>query len=156
MPIFSLKIIDKSGKIQEYNKEYSDIGTLKNDVRQNGHLLVEFKEKKKRQNPLAGLIQNARAQLESRSISDEDVYNLFYEIGIILKAGVPVMRALRMIADEIPKQTLKKFLEDIFFKLKEGGNFSDILEKKIHLYNFTPYIPIIRRGEKTGQLGESF
>ncbi|MCP5053595.1 MAG: type II secretion system F family protein [bacterium] len=156
MPLYSLKIIDKSGKLQEYNKEYTDIGTLKNDVRLNGHLLVEFKEKKKRENPLAGVFNRLRVQLQSRTISDEDVYNIFYEVGIILKAGVPVMRALRMIIDETPKDVLKGLLEDIFFHLKEGGNFSDILEKKTGYYNFTPYVPIIRRGEKTGSLGESF
>ncbi len=156
MPLYSLKIIDKSGKIQEYNKEYTDIGTLQNDVRQNGHLLVEFKEKKKRENPLAGILARVRTQLESRSVRDEHIYNLFYEIGIILKAGVPVLRALHMIVDETHNTLLKRLVEDIFFHLKEGGSFSDILEKKTALYNFTPYIPIIRRGEKTGQLGESF
>jgi type II secretory pathway component PulF len=156
MPLFSLKIIDKSGKIQEYNKEYSDIGALKNDVRQNGQLLVEFKEKKKRKNPFTEIINRLRAAMDKGTIDDEDVYNLFYEVGIILKAGVPVIRALGMIADETRKQSVKKLVEEILFKLKEGGSFSDILGQKNHLFNFTPYIPIIRRGEKTGQLGESF
>jgi type II secretory pathway component PulF len=156
MPLYHLKVIGKSGKIEEFNKDYPDIGALKNDLRQNGQLLVEFKEKKKRQNPLALFINRLRSQLESRTIGDEDVYNLFYEIGIILKAGVPVMRALRMIIDETRKDVLKGLLEDIFFHLKEGGNFSDILEQKTAYFNFTPFVPIIRRGEKTGQLGESF
>lgn len=156
MPLYSLKVIDKSGTLQEYNKEYSDILAMQNDVRQNGQLLVECKEKKKRQNPLTTFIARLRAQLDSRALRDEHIYNLFYEIGIILKAGVPILRALRMILDETQNTTLKRLIEDIFFHLKEGGNFSDILEKKCGLYPFTPYIPIIRRGEKTGQLGESF
>jgi type II secretory pathway component PulF len=156
MPLFSIKIIDKSGKIQEFNKEYSDIGALKNDVRQNGHLLVEFKEKIKRKNPITETVHRLRAAISSGSIVDEDIYNLFYEVGIILKAGVPVIRALGMIAEETSKPPVKKLVEEILFKLKEGGSFSDILEEKQKLFNFTPYIPIIRRGEKTGQLGESF
>lgn len=156
MPLYHLKVIGKSGKIEEFNKEFPDIGALKNDLRQNGQLLVEFKEKKKRKNPLASFINRIRAQLDSRTISDEDVYNLFYETGIILKAGVPVMRALRMIIEETNKEVIRGLLQDIFFHLKEGGGFSDILEQKTSYYNFTPYVPIIRRGEKTGQLGESF
>lgn len=156
MPLYQLKVIGKSGKIEEFNKEFPDIAALKNDLRQNGQLLVEFKEKKKRKKPLAAFFHRIRTQLDSRSVSDEDIYNLFYETGIILKAGVPVMRALRMMTEETGKDAIKTLLQDIFFHLKEGGSFSDILEKKASFYNFTPYVPIIRRGEKTGQLGESF
>ncbi len=156
MPLYNVKIINKTGQIEEYHKEYPDIGTLQSDVRQNGHLLVEWKEKKKKPNVLTGGLQRLQKVLSSRAVTDEDIYNLFYEVGIILRASVPIMRALRMIIDETRKEVLKKFIEEVLFQLKEGGNFSDILEKKLGLYNFAPYIPIIRRGEKTGQLGESF
>lgn len=156
MPLYNVKIINKAGQIEEYNKEYPDIGLLKNDVRQNGHMLVEFKEKKKRTNVIIGVLQRLYQSLSSRTVTDEDIYNLFYEMGIILRANVPIMRAFRLIIDETRKEVLKKFIEDILFQLKEGGNFSDILEKKRSFYNFAPYIPVIRRGEKTGQLGESF
>jgi type II secretory pathway component PulF len=156
MPLYSIKIINKNGQIEEYNKEYPDIGTLKTDIRQNNYLLVEFKEKKKRKSTVNTAFQQIHKLLRSRAITDEDIYNLFYEVGIILRAGVPIMRALRMIGEETRKDLLKKLIEDLLFQLKEGGNFSDILEKKAALYPFTPYIPIIRRGEKTGQLGESF
>jgi type II secretory pathway component PulF len=156
MPLYNVKIINKAGQIEEYNKEYPDIGILKNDVRQHGHMLVEFKEKKKRTNVIISAFQRFHQSLSSRTAADEDIYNLFYEMGIILRANVPIMRAFRMIIDETRKEVLKKFIEDVLFQLKEGGNFSDILEKKLGFYNFAPYIPIIRRGEKTGQLGESF
>jgi len=156
MPLYHIKIINKSGQVEEYNKEYTDIGLLKNDIRQNGHLLVEFKEKKKKITLLTKGLRYMQRWSGSRSIRDEDIYNMFYEMGIILRASVPIMRAFRMIIDETRKEALKKFLEEILFKLKEGGNFSDILEKMPEVYNFTPYIPIIRRGEKTGELGESF
>jgi type IV pilus assembly protein PilC len=156
MPLYNVKIINKAGQIEEYNKEYPDIGILKNDVRQNGHMLVEFKEKKKRTNVITDTLQRLHRSFSTRTVTDEDIYNLFYEMGVILRANVPIMRALRMIIDETRKEVLKKFIEDVLFQLKEGGNFSDILEKKPGFYNFAPYIPIIRRGEKTGQLGESF
>ncbi|HLP44449.1 MAG TPA: type II secretion system F family protein, partial [Candidatus Kapabacteria bacterium] len=94
----------------------------------------------------------------SGTVRDEDIYNLFYELGVILKAGVPVIRAFRMIIDETGKESMKKFMEVVLFDLKEGRDFSDILEGKeaAKIYNFKPYIPVIRMGEKTGQLGESF
>jgi|GEM_PF-3118674 len=156
MPFYNVKVIDKTGQVREFNRDYSDIAALREDVRQNGHLLVHFKEKKKRKKLLHLFLHRLRSYIDSRTISDEDIYNLFYELGIILKAGVPIMRAFRMMVDETRKEAVKHFLDDVSFQLKEGGNFSDILEKKCNFYGFAPYIPIIRRGEKTGQLGESF
>ncbi|MCP4155466.1 MAG: type II secretion system F family protein [bacterium] len=158
MPLYSLKIIDKNGKLQEYNREYTDIGALKSDIRQGGSLLVEFKEKKKKKNPVTHIIDQLRGSLSTGTIKDEDIYNLFYELGVILRAGVPIMRAFSMIREETRKPVLKKFLDTISFQLKEGRNISDILEiKEISAYyNFTPFVPIIRMGEKTGSLGESF
>ncbi len=160
MPFYHVKIIDKSGKLREYNRQYSDIGTLKNDVRAGGCLLVEFKEKKKKKNVLSDLSGRIRAAMDSgnRPAKEEDIYNLFYELGIILNAGVPIMRAIAMIKEETGQVVLKKFLEHVAFYLKEGKNLSDILEMKesARFYRFTPYVPIIRMGEKTGRMGESF
>ncbi|MCP4215738.1 MAG: type II secretion system F family protein [bacterium] len=158
MPLYAIKIIDKNKKLREYNKEYTDIGTMKNAVRQDGALLVEFKEKKAKQALSIPALQKLRKTLASRSVGDEDIYNLFYELGIILKAGVPIMKAISMIKEETTKEGLKQFLESISFHLKEGKNISDILEMKENKrhFNFTPFVPVLRMGEKTGKLGESF
>lgn len=156
MGIYQVKVIDKDGNIREFSKEYGDIGRMQEDLRQNGQLLVEYKEKRKKRGGVRELIHRLPVQLQSRRVSDEDIYNLFYQLGIILKADVPLVQALRMMIDETNKTVLKVLIQDILFRLKEGGNFSDILESKSKLYPFTPYIPIIRSGEKTGMLGESF
>lgn len=156
MALFHIKTIDKNGKIEEFNKEYPDITSLKNDLGQKGKLLVEAKEKIKRKQFLAQVFNRLRNLLSSRTIREEDVFNLFYELGVILKAGVPIMRAFRMMLDETSREVIKKFLEQVVFQLKEGRNFSDILEESTSYYDFTPFIPVIRMGEKTGQLGESF
>lgn len=158
MPLYHVKTINKSGRMEEFTREYADLGALQNDISRNGLLLVEAKEKKQRKQQLFQEIQRLRNRLSSGTVRDEDIYNLFYELGVILKAGVPVMRALRMIIDETGKEVMKKFLESVLFDLKEGRNFSDILEgdAAAKIYHFGAYIPIIRMGEKTGQLGECF
>lgn len=156
MPLFHVKAVNKSGKIEEFNKEYPDIATLKSDLSRTGQLLVEVREKKQGKQFLAHSIARLRQRFASRTIREEDVYNLFYELGVILKAGVPLMRAFRMIIDETGKEAVKHFMEQVLFQLKEGRNFSDILDESRSYYDFRPYIPIIRMGEKTGTLGESF
>lgn len=156
MPLYHIKAIDKEGRIREYNKDFPDIARLNEDLRKNGHLLVEFKEKKKKNAQKSNRINQLRSMLQSRTITDEDMYNLFYELGIIMRANVPLINGFRMMIEETRKPAIKNFLQDVLFKLKEGGDFSNILEGYRAVYNFTSYIPIIRRGEKTGKLGESF
>lgn len=150
--------MNKSGQIEDFSREYPDLGELQKDLSRSGLLLVEAKEKKQGKKQVIKKIQDLRNRLSAGTVRDEDIYNLFYELGVILKAGVPVMRAFRMIIDETGKESMKKFLEVVLFELKEGRDFSGILEgnEAARIYNFKPYIPIIRMGEKTGKLGESF
>ena len=156
MPFYTLKILNKNGEIKEICKDYIDINALKNDIRQNSNVLINFKEKKDNKRYLLRLLNSIRCLFSSKTIKDEDIYNLFYELGIILKSGVPVMRAIKIISGEINKEVLKKFLEQAIFKLKGGKSFSDILDEGKKFYNFKGFIPIIKMGEKTGNLGESF
>ena len=158
MPYYHIKVITKEGQVEEFHREYPDLTVLQNDIGRSGLLLIEAKEKKQRKQQFLQIIQRLRNRLSSGVVRDEDIYNLFYELGVILKAGVPVMRAFRMIIDETGKEVMKKFLERVLFDLKEGRDFSSILEgnEAAGIYNFKPYIPIIRMGEKTGQLGECF
>ncbi|MCU0287221.1 MAG: type II secretion system F family protein [Acidobacteria bacterium] len=158
MPLYQVKAMNKSGQIEDFSREYPDLGELQKDLSRSGLLLVEAKEKKQGKKQVIKKIQDLRNRLSAGTVRDEDIYNLFYELGVILKAGVPVMRAFRMIIDETGKESMKKFLEVVLFELKEGRDFSGILEgnEAARIYNFKPYIPIIRMGEKTGKLGESF
>ncbi len=156
MPFYTLKILNKNGEIEEFCKEYIDINALKNDIRQNSNVLINFREKKDNKRYLLRLLNSIRDLFSSKTIKDEDIYNLFYELGIILKSGVPVMRAIKIISGEINKEVLKKFLEQAIFKLKGGKSFSDILDEGKKFYNFKGFIPIIKMGEKTGNLGGSF
>ncbi len=142
--------------MEVFNREYADLGALKADLMRRGLLLVEAKEKATRKRLVGEVVRKLRALNASGRFRDEDVYNVFYELGIILKAGVPVMKAFRMIIEESGRENVKRFLEQVLFQLKEGRNFSDILEEMQAYYDFKPLIPIIRMGERTGQLGESF
>lgn len=156
MPLFYIKSVAKNGRLEEFNREYPDIESLKADLAAKGLLPAEIREKIKRRQIISrwlSLIQNSTS---NGALRDEDIYNLFYELGIIMKAGVPIMRAFHMIIGETSREPARRFLERVSFQLKEGRNFSAILEDETPVYNFKPYIPVIRMGEKTGKLGESF
>ncbi len=158
MGLYRLKILNKSGEIEEIAGEYPDPTALEADARQQGFILVEYKEKGGDKFRIGKGIEWLKSVAGARGITDEDIYNFFYEMGIVLSSGVPLTKGVRMIIDETSKASLRTFLENALFQLKEGKGFSDILqlEESKKFYDFGSLIPIIKMGEKTGRLGESF
>ncbi len=158
MGMYRLKILNKSGEIEEIAREYQDVVALQADVRQQGFILMEYKEKSADKLQISKAVDWVKNLAGARRVNDEDIYNFFYEMGIVLNSGVPFTKGVRMIIGETSKVSLRTFLEHSLFQLKEGKSFSDILhmEGSKNFYDFGPLIPIIKMGEKTGRLGESF
>lgn len=156
MPNYSVKALNKAGEIQEFKKHYPTEEAMKAEVVEKGLMLMSFKEARAHGNILGKPLKVVKKFFASNKISDNDVVNLFYELGIMLRAGVPILSAVKMTMEGIEKTSMQKFLEDVSFKLKEGKTFSGILTDHQEIYDFKPITPIIQMGEKTGKLSESF
>ncbi len=156
MALFTVKILKKNGHIEEFNKEYSDTDTLQHDMLEKGYIIVDFKERANRKRHIYQSYYYIKNFLSSKTLTETDVYNLFYELGIFLKSGIPIVRAFSMIHEESNSKVLLKFIENVIFLLKEGKDFSTILENSNEYFNFTPFIPIVKIGESTGSLDKSF
>jgi len=156
MPIYRIKILTEKGELQEYNKNFNSVEELKDDTVKNGNILVDYSVKESGEHSFFKIISSWKKKFIAGRISDDDIYNLFYELGKMLKAGIPILEAVKMIGNDIRKEALRKLLKDIISQLKEGRNFSGILSEHSKLYNFKPIIPVIQMGEKTGQLWKSF
>ena len=73
------------------------------------------------------------------------------QLASLLKAGVPILRALSIISDQTEDRTLKQLLKDIRKEVEDGAAFSVVLAR--HPRIFPPlYIALIRAGEDSGQL----
>ena len=155
MPVYQVKILTKRGEVEEMQTNYPSLEEMHRDFRRKGDIIIQQREKGSGDRFFVGLYRRAKETLSSRRLSDEDIYNLFYELGIMLKAGVPILKALKMISEENLGRSLKKLLDELTYHIKEGKPFSEVLRHN-PLYNFTPMIPIIQMGEKTGRLWESF
>ncbi len=88
-------------------------------------------------------------------ISDEELMLLSRQLYTLLKAGVPIMRALAGLQESTVNPAMAKLLRDIRESLDSGREFSAALAK--HPKVFTPfYISMVRVGELTGRLDETF
>lgn len=75
-------------------------------------------------------------------------------LGMLLKAGLPLDRALKSIAVATKDDKTKKFLADIEAEIREGHSFSSALEKRVDVVGEL-YVSMVKAGEVAGKLDES-
>ena len=84
-----------------------------------------------------------------------DVLLFSRQIHTLLRAGVPIMRALVGLQESSTKPAMREVLQDVRQSLDSGRDFSQSLAR--HPKVFTPfYLSMVRVGEMTGRLEEVF
>ena len=91
------------------------------------------------------------AQLLEQKISHEDVALFTRQLNTLLKAGVPIMRALGGLQESAINPAMKKLIGELRDDLDAGREFSVCIAR--HNSVFSPfYIAMMRVGEMTGLL----
>jgi MSHA biogenesis protein MshG len=94
-------------------------------------------------------------QLFAPRIGHIDILLFTRQIYTLLKAGVPIMRALGSLRDSSTNPAMQKMLQAVRESLDQGREFSVSLAR--HPKVFTPfYLSMVRVGEMTGQLEAIF
>lgn len=88
-----------------------------------------------------------------RAPSQNDVYNLTSELAVMLRAGLPLDRALRVMIGMSAKPLLTALLDDVFKAVKAGKGFSQALVPHQALFGEF-YVNMVRSGEAGGQLAD--
>ncbi len=113
-----------------------------------------------------GLIVTSVASAEKKSLFDKDleffsrikqkeIVLLSQEIMTLFEAQVSALRAFRLLAAESDNPALQKVLTEIANDLQSGSNISDALAKHPKVFSKF-YINMVRSGEETGKLDETF
>jgi len=102
----------------------------------------------------AGINQVQAAQnVPSGRIKAREITVFSRELASLLKAGVPILRAINVILEQTQEQKLKIILKDMHDALKDGATLSSALGRYPKV--FSPfYIALIRAGEDSGVLSE--
>lgn len=73
----------------------------------------------------------------------------------LTRSGVPIVRGLQGLIDSTRNERLREALEDVVDMLESGRELSTALHRHPRIFNAL-YISIVRVGEETGRLEESF
>lgn len=96
-------------------------------------------------------VQGSR-RLRSRRITDQDIANITRELGTLLRAGLPLERALVIMATLSEGERLQQMLENVREQIKGGATLADAMQAQEGVFNRF-YINLLRAGESGGALG---
>ena len=93
--------------------------------------------------------------LRTPPVDDEDLMLLSRQMYTLQKAGVPILRALAGLQASTPKRALVLLLADLRASLDQGRELATAMARHPKVFNGF-YVAMIRVGEMTGKLTESF
>jgi type IV pilus assembly protein PilC len=90
-----------------------------------------------------------------RAVSAEEVMNFSRQAASFLRAGVPILDALGIVAEESGDRKMREVLADVQARLRGGSSFGDAIS--VHIRVFPGYyIAVVHAAELTGQLDDAF
>ncbi len=152
MPIFAYKGRNPRGELVEGTLENTSSSAVADQLFNSSITPIEI-------NPAPAGMRRAGggflAKLTEQKIGTLDVLLFSRQMHTLLRAGVPIMRALAGLQESTINKTFAKLLQDLRDSLDAGRELSAAMRR--HSQVFTPFfISMVRVGELTGRLEEIF
>jgi len=145
MATFQYKAATPDGKVVNGTLTGSDRDNIVAQIQAAGRIPIRINEAAE---PAAG---GALRRLLGRRISAEQISDATRELSILLRAGIPLDRALQVLVSLHVDSPLTALLEDIRTRVKQGATLADAVDAQGTV--FSPfYISLLRAGESGGAL----
>ncbi len=143
MKYYRYKVINEvgeymSGRMAAENQ--SDLATI---LRSSGLELITFKEEK------------TSSISFGQKIKPKDLITMFVQLEQLERAGVSIIDYVSDLKETADSVIIKNITQEIYESIKNGSLFSESLAKRPDVFN-PIHIGLIRMGEKTGNLANSF
>jgi len=149
MATFQYLARDATGGRVEGILESSDGAALADVLATNGLILVRASEVAQHATTRASWM----AQLVSPKVTTEDLLLFFRQLSTLLKAGVPILRALHGLQESATSRRFGQVLSDLQQQLEGGRDLSTSMKRNEKM--FSPYmVSMVHVGEVTGRLPE--
>ena len=138
MPLYVYEAVDRSGKKIRAKAQASDISSLKDSLKKDGYIPLSISPYKP-----------SRLNLFQR-ITTKDLLVFTQELASLLDAGLPVDRAILILAQHSEKDSMREVLNEIYRDIQQGKSLSQAMSK--HKIFPKLYINMVRAGESGGIL----
>lgn len=120
-------------------------------IRENYPVILKLRRLRKRKK-----IENIlNIEIGGRQVSAKELSVLCAQMAVTLRAGIPVSRAVGILAAQCRDKRLRKAFENAAVDMAAGSSMADALEKQEGQFSQI-FIETIRAGEQSGTLEKSF
>ena len=157
MAVFEYRASDRGGSLHQGMETAADLQAAARALRSRGLTPIVL-------TPSAGVARNTAAGDDAKAapkkplfssrgdkVTAAQVLRLTSELGVLLHAGLPLDRALKVQIDTAEPNAFKAMAEDILQTIKSGRSFTMALEQHAEVFSGF-YISMVRSGEASGNL----
>ncbi len=151
MPRFVFKGRGNNGQLVDGELEGASSSAVAGLLMERGVVPISIVEKKDNKD----ILEVLRDKLDLYDISIEELLMFTRQMSAMIKAGIPITRAISGILETVHNPLLIKSLGDILEQLESGRSLSVAFSRHPKVFS-NIYISMIQVGENTGKLDESF
>jgi MSHA biogenesis protein MshG len=155
MPFFAYRGRNPRGELVQGRLEGSDSAAIAEHLLNTGITPIDIRAAGTVSDPAGFALPESLRRLFEPPITLVDVMLFSRQLYTLMKAGVPILRALAGLEESTTNPTLKSVIADLRTSLDSGRELSAAMRR--HPRVFSPfYISLVRVGETTGQLETVF
>jgi general secretion pathway protein F len=143
MPQFSYKAIGRDGKTLNGVIEAEGLELASRQLRGQGLTLLKLEA--------GGNLDARAARAAGKPPGRQDILSMTSELAVLLRAGMPLDRALKVLIDMASLPQMGQLLAELLTAVKGGKALSQAMAPHEQLFG-TFYINMVRSGEASGQL----
>jgi type IV pilus assembly protein PilC len=140
---FVCKVADTSGRIFSQVEAAQTIAEVRQKLSDRGLFVYSVQ-------PRGGLLGGVGGGAGSRTVKPGDFLVFNQQFNTLIKAGIPILKALDLLAERAASPKLRPLLMDIRDRVREGASLSEALDQ--HGAFPKVYVTSILAGEKSGNL----
>ncbi len=152
MPQFLYKGRDRTGRPIQGEVEASSADAVALQLQNNGVTPIDINEFTPSINPLSQIANRYR---ESRPTKLEDTILFSRQMYTLLRAGVPIIRAINGLAETTRNYQFKTALKQIAADLESGYELSRALNQHPQIFS-SLFVSMVQVGENTGNMDDAF
>ena len=145
MASFTYKAVGRDGKARQGVIEADGQELASRQLRAQGLTLLKLEQ--------GGTIADDPEKLAGKPPSRQEVLSMTSELAVLLRAGLPLDRALKVLIDMAVQPQMQYLLNDLLKAVKGGKPLSSALQTHEKIFG-SFYISMVRSGEASGHLSE--
>jgi len=149
MPEFIYKASDRTGKIIEGSIEAGDEAVVLGKIRSMGYIPIHIGQA--RSSKALSRSLNLKISLPAllARVAGKDLMSFTQELSTLIKAGLPLDRALSIVTEITDNDLLKTITQELLKDVRSGKSFSEALARHPRVFSRL-YINMVKAGEAGG------